>query len=131
MRGVFGATVAILVAACALTADKSECVQTHHGVEICDGLDNDCNGQVDESSACPEGLVCTAGACGCAHSTCGSPPACVDTSKDASNCGVCGRVCPSVAPLCSNGWCTPQCPAPTRSSKTFCFVPAAQTFVVP
>lgn len=36
------------------------------GIEICDGQDNDCNGEVDDSlvkDACPEGQACTDGVC--------------------------------------------------------------------
>ncbi|NOZ87808.1 MAG: hypothetical protein GXP49_16410 [Deltaproteobacteria bacterium] len=33
--------------------------------EQCDGMDNDCNGDVDESDLCPGGSVCAA--CRCAE----------------------------------------------------------------
>jgi hypothetical protein len=36
---------------------ETQCSPTNGGVEICDGLDNDCNGRVDEVSACSQ--VCS------------------------------------------------------------------------
>jgi hypothetical protein len=49
-------------------SDADACVQSNNGIEICDGQDNDCNGQVDD----------------------------VDPEKvkdDPDNCGKCGKVC--------------------------------------
>ena len=42
--------------------------------EVCNGLDDDCNGQVDDGAACPEDQACVKGACvaekkGCCCST--------------------------------------------------------------
>ena len=64
--------------------------------EICDGLDNNCNGRTDElwnkqtdaahcggpyeCRACPSGDACCSGRCS-------------DFKVDSLNCGVCGRVC--------------------------------------
>ena len=50
------------------TGDGGPCVPTNSGVEICDGLDNDCNGVIDD----------------------------VQQSKlvsDPKNCGTCGKAC--------------------------------------
>ena len=77
--------------------------------ELCDNVDNDCNGTIDDNAAptCPGHAgttpACTAGTCAY---TCVSPlltcdsanPAdatgCeVDPTRDTSNCGSCGRVC--------------------------------------
>src|SRR5262249_12543938 len=58
------------------------CTKTNGGVEICDGKDNDCNGQIDDG---------------------------VDTAKDPSNCGGCGVSCagkiPNAQPSCTDGAC--------------------------
>lgn len=57
-----------------------ECEETNGGVEICDGLDNNCNGQVDEG---------------------------FDLQSDVQNCGACATVCTasSGTPVCVNGEC--------------------------
>lgn len=67
-----------------LTVDSGPdaCAPTHGGVEICDGLDNDCNGQVDDG---------------------------IDLSSDINNCGVCGKICsfPHAAKIaCQASHCT-------------------------
>ncbi|HJZ85143.1 MAG TPA: MopE-related protein [Polyangia bacterium] len=57
-----------------------ECLQTNGGFEICDGIDNDCNGIVDDG---------------------------FDLMRDANNCGMCGRRCEfqNAIGACSNGTC--------------------------
>ncbi len=49
--------------------------------EICDGLDNDCNGASDDGAPCPDGQRC-----------CGEV-GCVDISSDREHCGTCGQPC--------------------------------------
>jgi hypothetical protein len=58
-----------------------ECTKSNAGVEACDGLDNNCNGVVDEG---------------------------FDFMNDANNCGVCNNVCsfPFATASCVNGVCT-------------------------
>ncbi|MEN9797551.1 MAG: hypothetical protein RL653_1247 [Pseudomonadota bacterium] len=62
-----------------LVADGCEYACQLTGNEICDGKDNDCDGQVDESSA----------------------------ADDVNNCGACGTVCvvPNASPKCQGGAC--------------------------
>jgi hypothetical protein len=62
-----------------LVADGCEYACQLTGNEICDGKDNDCDGQVDESSA----------------------------ADDVNNCGACGTVCvvPNASPKCQGGVC--------------------------
>ena len=70
------------------------CQCTPSGDEKCDGHDNDCNGQVDDTPNCP-------GSCP-PESLCGS--VCVDLSIDSKHCGACDVVCPPES-ACSAGEC--------------------------
>lgn len=58
------------------------CAQTNGGVEICDNLDNDCDGDTDEG---------------------------FDLTTDPNNCGFCGNICsvniPNATSECSSGQC--------------------------
>lgn len=75
--------------------------------EVCDGLDNDCNGVVDDERAADEACsaagesLCVNGKCGCEH-RCGG--ACVDLKTDALHCGACNAACPPGA-SCVAGAC--------------------------
>ncbi len=95
--------------------------------ELCDGRDNDCNGRVDESSACcpacsalgtdgvSRGDACTAaGECDCSAVADIGPCAaglhccsagCVDTQTDVANCGFCEAPCTAGADRCTAGAC--------------------------
>ncbi len=57
-----------------------ECLKTNGGVELCDGSDNDCDGQTDED---------------------------FNLTSDPANCGTCGRTCnfPYAATTCTNSMC--------------------------
>jgi uncharacterized repeat protein (TIGR01451 family) len=74
------------------------------GSDVCDGVDNDCDGQVDEgTSLCDDGNACTADACGGAAGCSHQPiPGCVpcDTAADCDD----GDSCTTDA--CSAGACT-------------------------
>ncbi|MAC29782.1 MAG: hypothetical protein CMH59_25435, partial [Myxococcales bacterium] len=77
--------------------------------ELCNGVDDDCDGVVDLGATCPEGLVCEGGSCTC-------PPEercdgeCVDRQSDARHCGACGNACPS-GQACEGGACVVMCSA--------------------
>jgi alpha-tubulin suppressor-like RCC1 family protein len=80
--------------------------------EQCDGVDNTCDGMIDEplsASACGAGAVCTMGACGCDDGLfdCGNvlEAECTDFTSDTRNCGSCGMVCEQGFG-CVNGGCT-------------------------
>ncbi|MBN1945545.1 MAG: SUMF1/EgtB/PvdO family nonheme iron enzyme [Bradymonadales bacterium] len=68
-----------------LSRDGCEYYCTPTGEEICDELDNDCDGETDEG---------------------------FDLQRDVNNCGRCGNVCPTppnAIPLCIRGECSYQC----------------------
>jgi hypothetical protein len=94
------------------------------GAEQCDGLDNNCNGRVDEAAACCEGCaslgadrgradVCDeTGACDCSTEPGTGPCAagqtcctdgCTDTTTDINNCGLCGSACGVESDRCAPG----------------------------
>src|SRR5206468_4019646 len=105
--------------------------------EICgDGIDNDCNGRVDDCKMCngvavPDDDPKNCGACGhacradqsCTKAACvcpaGSPNdcggACTDTKTDGVNCGACGTAC-GPNRVCKDGACA----CPDASKGTYC-----------
>ena len=58
--------------------------------EVCDGIDNDCDGIIDDNASCGAGLMCVNGAC-----------VVVDPAPCMSN-----MDCPA-GQVCQNGMCTP------------------------
>lgn len=93
--------------------------------EVCDGVDNDCNGRVDEAAECCAGCdgvdpsradICVEGTGECDCSTepgIGPCPmgeeccmvGCTDTQTDFDNCGFCNSACTDQADNCSGGDC--------------------------
>lgn len=94
--------------------------------EICDALDNDCNGRIDESALCCGGCaslgadrnradVCTVeGVCDCSGDAASGPCAvglvccsvgCVDITSDVMNCGFCDAPCTVGADRCVASVC--------------------------
>ena len=69
------------------------CTHLACGVEICNGIDDDCDGTVDE-----EGCACATG-----ETMCGT--VCVDLLFDELNCGACGDAC-AAGQTCLRGICT-------------------------
>jgi len=81
--------------------------------EKCDGLDNDCDGAVDEEgSLCTGGQVCKCnqGTCGCVcpEGTAPCTGSCVDILSNPKHCGQCDKECFAdhvETALCSQGEC--------------------------
>jgi hypothetical protein len=100
--------------------DDSSANRFPGNTEVCDEVDNDCDGDVDEyvngpencggcGIACPSGATCSDnGDCQCPGTTPGvCNGACVDFAADVVNCGQCAHPCAGGAE-CSAGTC--QCP---------------------
>ncbi len=78
----------------------SACIATSTTPEICDAIDNDCNGQTDEGS-CDDGNPCTNDGC----NTAGSVAKC-DHAFNTAPCDADGSIC-TEADHCQDGVCAP------------------------
>lgn len=85
------------------------------GTEICNGLDDDCDGILDEGCGkcasdadCAAGQVCMSGTClvNCSAGQTACLAGCVDLQTDATNCGACSNAC-AAGERCQRGTCTP------------------------
>jgi MYXO-CTERM domain-containing protein len=81
--------------------------QTLPGTEVCDGLDNNCNGTVDDGAQCGPGFACRNGVCvydGCGPEIpCAEGFACVTGHCQLTGCGGATPCAPGSA--CTNGAC--------------------------
>ena len=85
------------------------------GIEACDGLDNDCDGEADEALevVCPQGMICENAECVCPQGLSPCDGKCVDLMASPEHCGECGSPCnvdtfPGVmSAKCMGGWCEP------------------------
>jgi hypothetical protein len=83
------------------------CAQTVRPTpEVCNGLDDNCEGHVDEGGVCGTGGTCVAPAVRCDGN-------CVTFANDAANCGSCGHPC-ATGQLCNGGVCVTPCVAATE-----------------
>jgi len=111
--------------------------------ETCNGLDDNCDGQVDEGNPCPEEYVCQQGTCvkSCAGNEFPCPAAlvcdkagyCVDPSCETVTCpsgetctnGVCKAPCDGVTcpypDVCRVGKCVDPCASVTCNAGQACF----------
>jgi hypothetical protein len=76
--------------------------------EVCDGVDNDCNGTVDDSATCPAGTRCLRGSCvsACVEGDCFAGYACVRGECIERGCET--LECPS-GQRCAGGRCVGAC----------------------
>lgn len=92
-----------------------ECDAAQPGIEVCDGKDNDCDGEVDEWAACNDNNPCTSDQCGsngkCQHQAVPAGTACEDgnpcTTPDLCQGAACvaGTPIPGCQSLCGDGSC--------------------------
>ena len=126
------------------TATGTTCKQLTSAAarETCNGLDDDCNGQIDEGNPCPAGKTCDKGTCSpnctsnefpCANGlTCSGDGRCVDPACATVSCaagqvcraGVCKAACDSVTcphpQVCRVGACVDPCAGVTCESGQVC-----------
>jgi hypothetical protein len=80
--------------------------------EVCNGKDDDCNGQADEGTLCPSGSSCSLGvclpnACGLEGSRCPDGFSCVSGTCSPVNCP--SAPCTAAGQICKSGSCADAC----------------------
>jgi hypothetical protein len=83
-----------------------QCVTPKPGTEVCNGMDDDCSGKVDDTfDLMNDRANCGAcnHACATAESCCSG--VCVNTNTDNNNCGACGKPKCETGLTCSAGMC--------------------------
>jgi Putative metal-binding motif len=131
------------VSECALDGGTPACTPLYKArEEVCDAVDNDCNGETDEGSLCPVNQICVKGSCvfGCGGEefqcpdgyACGSDNYCIESAcvnvacKDGLACrkGVCKSPCSDVTcPLnqtCVDGVCKDICATKVCGTGSVC-----------
>jgi uncharacterized membrane protein YgcG len=115
------------------TANGTTCTQvTQPGTETCNGLDDNCDGMVDNGAVCPAGEVCDKGMCvtSCSNGefvcppnlACSSDGHCVDPACVSVSCPA-GQVC--VAGACKGPCDGVTCPYPQVCRAGVCVDPCA------
>jgi hypothetical protein len=112
-------TISCGIGACARVVPCNEtCVPGSPSPEVCNGIDDNCNGQVDDGDICPpishgnyscSGGNCVLAFCDAGWADCNKDPAdgCETDLSGSLNCGACGNDCSNQAAghACVNGKC--------------------------
>ena len=94
--------------------------------EVCNGIDDDCDGIVDNNAASSDcnsqmvGAICSDGSCWCPgyQNTCGN--VCTDQASDPANCGGCGHAC-AANEICTEYVCEkPSCKGALKCNGESC-----------
>ncbi len=90
-----------------------ECVQQQQpGVETCNAVDDDCNGQIDDGDLCQDDWICDRGVCrppcGSGEFVCQQPLVCDPDTKLCSDPACIGKDCPAET-TCVQGECVGAC----------------------